>query len=65
MIGITDLPSFQTLYRGQDHFIDLHAVVNRENTFLLAMESIVAIDSILIRACRHSPAMPGNTGKLQ
>ena len=55
MIGIHEMPSFQTLSRRARLF-DLHAV-NREITFLMAMESIAAIESFMIHTCKYSTAM--------
>jgi hypothetical protein len=55
MIGIREIPSFQTLSRSARLF-DLHAI-NREVTFLYSMESIAAIDSFIVHTCKHSTAV--------
>ena len=55
MIGIREMPSFQTLSRRARSFHDLHSV-NMEITFLYAMESIAAIDSFMIHTCKYSTA---------
>ena len=55
MIGIKEIPSFQTLSR-RARMIDIHAV-NNEITTLYSIESIAAIDSFMIHTCKHSTAM--------
>ena len=55
MIGIKEIPSFQTLSR-RAIMIDLHAI-NNEITYLHSVESIAAIDSFMIYTCKHSTAM--------
>ena len=55
MIGLKEIPSFQTLSRRARSF-DLRAV-NREITFLHSMESIAAVDSFMIHCCKYSTAM--------
>jgi hypothetical protein len=45
-IGLKEIPSFQTLSR-RARMIDLHAI-NRKITFLHSMESIAAVDSLLV-----------------
>ena len=52
MIGINEIPSFQTLSRRAGS-LDLHTI-NREIAFLYAVESIAAIDSFMIHTCRYS-----------
>ncbi|MGP6239872.1 transposase, partial [Cuniculiplasma sp. SKW4] len=54
VIGIREILSFQTLSRRAGSFY-LHSV-NREITFLYAMELIVAIDSFMIHTCKYSTA---------
>ena len=54
MIGLNEIPSFQTLSR-RARMLDLHAV-NREITFLYSMESIAAVDSFMIHTCKYSTA---------
>ena len=55
MVGIKEIPSFQTLSR-RARMVDLHAI-NREITFLCSIESIAAVDSFMIHTCKHSTAM--------
>ena len=55
MIGIRDIPSFQTLSRRSRKF-DLHAI-NQEIAFLYSMEECAAMDSFTIHTCRYSTAM--------
>ena len=55
MIGIKEIPSFQTLSR-RARMIDLHAV-NNKIASLYSIESIAAIDSFMIHTCKHSTAM--------
>ncbi len=50
MIGIKEIPSFQTLSR-RARMIDLHAV-NNDIASLYSIESIAAIDSFMIHTCR-------------
>jgi hypothetical protein len=54
MIGLKEIPSFQTLSR-RARMIDLHAI-NREIAFLYSMESIAAMDSFMIHTCKYSTA---------
>ena len=54
MIDLKEIPSFQTLSR-RARTLDLHAI-NREITFLHAMESIAAMDSFMIHTCKYSTA---------
>jgi hypothetical protein len=55
MIGLKEIPSFQTLSR-RARMLDLHAI-NREIAFLHSMESIAAVDSFMIHTCKYSTAM--------
>ncbi|WP_081141890.1 transposase [Ferroplasma acidiphilum] len=55
MIGIKEIPSFQTLSR-RARMIDLHAV-NNDIASLYSIESIAAIDSFMIHTCKHSTAI--------
>jgi len=54
MIGIREIPSFQTLSRRAGS-LDLHTI-NREIAFLYAVESIAAIDSFMVHTCKYSTA---------
>jgi hypothetical protein len=54
IIGIKEIPSFQTLSRRARLF-DLH-VINREITSLYSMESIAAIDSFMVHTCKYTTA---------
>ena len=55
MVGLKKIPSFQTLSRRARKF-DLHAI-NRAITFLYSMKEIAAIDSFMIRTCKHFTAL--------
>ncbi len=55
LIGVTEIPSFQTLSR-RARLLDLHAI-NMEITFLYCMEEIAAVDSFMIHTCKYSTAM--------
>ncbi len=55
MIGLKEIPSFQTLSRRARSF-DLHAI-NRGITFLYSMKECAAIDSFMIHTCKYSTAM--------
>ncbi len=55
MVGVRDIPSFQTLSRRARSF-DLHAI-NRGITFLYSMKECAAIDSFMIHTCKYSTAM--------
>ncbi|MCL4452599.1 MAG: hypothetical protein M1317_00655 [Candidatus Thermoplasmatota archaeon] len=56
MIGIKDIPpSFQTL-SGMARLFDLHSI-NREVTSIYSMESITAIDSVMVHTCGHYTAI--------
>lgn len=52
MIGMSEVPSFQTLPR----MLDLHAI-NREIAFLYYIEEIAAVDSFMIHTCKYSTAV--------
>ena len=54
MIGIHEIPSFQTL-SGRARSLDMHTI-NREIASLYTMESIAAIDSFMIHTCKYSTA---------
>ena len=54
LIGITDIPSFQTLSRRSRSF-DLHAI-NTEIESLYSMNEIAAFDSFMIHTCKQSTA---------
>ncbi len=55
MIGINEIPSFQTLSR-RAKLMDMHTI-KRGIAFLYALESIAAIDSFMIHTCRYSTAV--------
>ena len=55
MIGLKEIPSFQTLSR-RSRSMDLHAM-NRSITFLHTMKECAAIDSFMIHTCKYSTAM--------
>jgi hypothetical protein len=55
MVGVRDIPSFQTLSRRARSF-DLHAI-NREIVLLYSMKEIAAFDSKKIHTCKYSTAM--------
>ena len=55
MIGIKEIPSFQTLSR-RARMIDLHSL-NMEIASLYSIESIAAVDSFMVHTCKHSPPM--------
>ena len=55
MIGLKEIPSFQTLSRRARSF-DLHAI-NRGIVLLYSMKECAAIDSFMIHTCKHSTAM--------
>ncbi len=55
LIDLNEIPSFQTLSR-RARMLDLHAI-NREITYLYAMNSMAAMDSFMIHTCKHSTAM--------
>ena len=55
MIGLKEIPSFQTLSRRAQS-MDLHAM-NRSITFLHSMKECAAIDSFMIHTCKYSTAM--------
>jgi transposase len=55
LIGIREIPSFQTLSRRARTF-DLHAI-NREIGFLYSMKECAAVDSFMIHTCKYSTAM--------
>ncbi len=59
MVGIKEIPSFQTLSR-RARMINLHAI-NREITFLYSVKFIAAVDSFMIHTCKHSTAMRRKT----
>ncbi len=52
MIGLKEIPSFQTLSRRARAF-DLHAI-NRGIVFLYSMKECAAIDSFMIHTCKYS-----------
>ena len=54
LIGITDIPSFQTLSRRSRSF-DLHAI-NTEIESLYSMNEIAAFDSFMIHTCKQLTA---------
>ena len=55
MIGLKEIPSFQTLSRRARKF-DLHAI-NRGIVFLYSIKECAAIDSFMIHTCKYSTAM--------
>ena len=55
MIGLKEIPSFQTLSRRARAF-DLHAI-NRGIVFLYSIKECAAIDSFMIHTCKYSTAM--------
>ena len=55
MIGLKEIPSFQTLSR-RSRSMDLHAM-NRSITLLHTMKECAAIDSFMINTCKYSTAM--------
>ncbi len=55
MMGLNDIPSFQTLSRRARKF-DLHAI-NREIVLLYCMKECAAVNSFIIRTCKYSTAM--------
>jgi hypothetical protein len=55
MIGLKEMPSFQTLSRRARKF-DLHAI-NRGIVFLHSMKECAAVDSFMIHTCKYSTAM--------
>ena len=54
MIGIREIPSFQTLAKRAGS-LNMHTI-NREIAFLYAVESIAAIDSFMVHTCKYSTA---------
>ena len=55
MIGIKEIPSFQTLSR-RARSMDLHAI-NRGIWFLFCMKECAALDSFMIHTCKYSTAL--------
>ena len=54
MVGVKEIPGFQLLSR-RARVLDLHTI-NGEIAFLYSMESIAAMDSLMIHTCKHSTA---------
>ncbi len=54
LIGISEIPSFQTLSRRSRSF-DLHAI-NMEIESLYSINKIAAFDSFMIHTCKYSTA---------
>ena len=54
MIGIKEIPAFQTLSR-RARSMDLHAI-NRGIWFLFCMKECAAVDSFMIHPCQYSTA---------
>ncbi len=55
MVGISEIPSFQTLSRRSRMF-DLHGI-NSEITSLYTMDNIAVADSFMIHTCKYSTAV--------
>ena len=55
MIGIKEIPSFQTLSR-RARSMDLHAI-NRGIWLLFCMKECAALDSFMIHTCKYSTAL--------
>lgn len=58
MVGVKEIPGFQLLSR-RARVLDLHTI-NGEIAFLYSMESIAAMDSLMIHTCKHSTAARRN-----
>ena len=60
LIGITEIPSFQTLSR-RSRSLNLHAI-NMEIESLYSMNEMAAFDSFMIHTCKYTTAERGSTG---